>query len=234
MIGDQGIAAVPNSVWREYDGPLALFSLLRYRADNATGKSWWSHESMAADLGVSRASVLRWLRKLEDAGHVLVERRVTEVGQTSNLYTVPGVADLQHPGSANLQHELINNTQLQLQESQLQETNKSNVSFDDFWNVYPRKAGKQAARKAWDKAVKDTPSVIVLAAAAAFRDDPNREDEFTPHPATWLNQGRWEDDPLPARAGRKTTGEARDDELSRVMRNAMEYDQQQQRSIESE
>jgi len=234
MIGDQGFAAVPNSVWREYDGPLALYCLLRYRADNATGKSWWSHESMAADLGVSRASVLRWLRKLEDAGHVLVERRVTEVGQTSNLYTVPGVADLQHPGSANLQHELINNTQLQLQESQLHKTKKDNVSFDDFWKVYPRKAGKQAARKAWDKAVKDTPSVIVLAAAAAFRDDPNREDEFTPHPATWLNQGRWEDDPLPARAGRKTTGEARDDELSRVMRNAMEYDQQQQRSIESE
>jgi DNA-binding transcriptional ArsR family regulator len=237
MIGDQGFAAVPNFVWREYDGPLALFCLLRYRADNATGESWWSHEAMADDLGVSRASVLRWLRKLEEAGHVIVERRVTDVGQTSNLYTVVGVrgvANLQHPGVANLQHELINNTQLQIPESQLHTSKKSNVSFDDFWKVYPRRAGKQAAHKAWDKAVKDTPAVIVLAGAAAFRDDPNREDEFTPHPATWLNQGRWEDDPLPARAGRKTTGEARDDELSRVLRNAMEYDQQQQRSIESE
>ncbi len=237
MIGDQGFAAVPNFVWREYDGPLALFCLLRYRADNATGESWWSQEKMAADLGVSRDSVKRWLRKLEDAGHVVVERRVTEVGQTSNLYTVAGTrggADVHPPGSADVHYELINNTQLQLQESQLHKTNKSNVSFDDFWLVYPRRAGKQAARKAWDKAVKDTPAVIVLAAAAAFRDDPNREAEFTPHPATWLNQGRWDDDPLPSRAGRKTTGEARDDELSRVLRNAMEYDQQQQRSIDSE
>jgi DNA-binding transcriptional regulator YhcF (GntR family) len=234
MIGDQGFAAVPNFVWRMYAGPLALFCLLRYRADNRTGESWWSHEAMAADLGVSRATVMRWLQKLEDAGHVTVERRVTEVGQTSNLYTVAGVANLQQPGVAKMQHELTNNTQLQLTESQLQETKKGYVSFDAFWDVYPRRAGKQAARKAWDKAVKVTPAVIVLAGAAAFRDDPNREDEFTPHPATWLNQGRWDDDPLPARAGRKTTGEARDDELSRVLRSAMEYDQQQQRSIESE
>jgi hypothetical protein len=41
----------------------------------------------------------------------------------------------------------------------------------------------------------------VLAAAERFAADPNRDPDYTPHPATWLNQDRWDDDPLPARNG---------------------------------
>jgi hypothetical protein len=32
-----------------------------------------------------------------------------------------------------------------------------------------------------------------------YRDDPNRVQEFTKHPATWLNGDCWLDDPLPPR-----------------------------------
>lgn len=71
--------------------------------------------------------------------------------------------------------------------------------FQEFWQVYPRRAGKKAAEKAWTKAVKATPAAQILGGAARFRDDPNREQACTPHPATWLNQGRWDDDPLPTR-----------------------------------
>jgi hypothetical protein len=74
-------------------------------------------------------------------------------------------------------------------------------TFDDFWAVYPRKAGKDAARKAWAKAVSRAAPADIVVAAARFRDDPNREEQFTAHPATWLNQGRWDDDPLPPRHG---------------------------------
>lgn len=71
--------------------------------------------------------------------------------------------------------------------------------FQEFWQVYPRREGKKAAEKAWGKAVKTTPAAQILGGAARFRDDPNREQAYTPHPATWLNQGRWDDDPLPTR-----------------------------------
>lgn len=72
--------------------------------------------------------------------------------------------------------------------------------FAAFWKVYPLKTAKGAARKAWAKAVKAAgdPDRIVQG-AYRFSLDPNRVDEFTPHPATWLNGERWDDGPLPAR-----------------------------------
>lgn len=76
-------------------------------------------------------------------------------------------------------------------------------SFARFWSVYPRKAAKGAARKAWPRAVKAAGPAggwsVIVAGAERYRDDPNREDGFTAHPTTWLNAERWNDDPLPPR-----------------------------------
>lgn len=71
--------------------------------------------------------------------------------------------------------------------------------FEAFWDEYPRRVGKQDAIKAYRKALKKTDPVTLLAGAMVYRNDPNREQEFTAHPATWLNRGGWDDDPLPAR-----------------------------------
>jgi hypothetical protein len=69
--------------------------------------------------------------------------------------------------------------------------------FDDFWDAWPRKVAKPRARKAYAKALRDTSADVILAAACRFRDDPQRKHrpiEYTPHPATWLNDRRWEDE----------------------------------------
>ncbi len=69
------------------------------------------------------------------------------------------------------------------------------ADFDRFWAAYPRKVGKEAARKAFAKA--DVPIDTLLTAIAAQRASPQwrRDDgQYIPHPATWLNQGRWEDE----------------------------------------
>ncbi len=71
--------------------------------------------------------------------------------------------------------------------------------FDAFWDEYPRRVGKQDAIKAWRQAVKRTNPETILAGALRLAQDPNREEQFTPHAATWLNRGGWEDDPLPER-----------------------------------
>lgn len=75
--------------------------------------------------------------------------------------------------------------------------------FAAFWEVYPKKADKRAALKAWRAAKKRTvvADSELLGAAMKYRDDPNREDQFTKNPATWLNKGSWENGPLPARNG---------------------------------
>jgi hypothetical protein len=69
--------------------------------------------------------------------------------------------------------------------------------FDRFWATYPRREAKDRARKAWAKAIARADPETVIAGAARFRDDPEREAKYTPHPASWLNAGRWTDEPLP-------------------------------------
>lgn len=74
-------------------------------------------------------------------------------------------------------------------------------AFEEFWNIYPRREGKRAALKAFLKALEDSDLDAVMAGARRFATDPNLPviKQYIAHPATWLNQGRWEDDPLPVR-----------------------------------
>jgi hypothetical protein len=74
------------------------------------------------------------------------------------------------------------------------------AAFDEFWDIYPRRVAKEAARKAWASAIKKADVETILAGARRYRDDPAREPEFTAHPSTWLNQGRWGDEPMPTRS----------------------------------
>ena len=68
--------------------------------------------------------------------------------------------------------------------------------FDSFWTAYPRREAKKAARKAWDRA-KDKPALAAILSAierAKRTEQWLREGgRFIPLPATWLNQGRWDD-----------------------------------------
>lgn len=74
----------------------------------------------------------------------------------------------------------------------------SEQKFDYFWAAYPKKTGKKAARRAWDKARGKPPIAQVVAAVEAQKLWPQwtRDDgQYIPNPATWLNQGRWDDEP---------------------------------------
>ena len=64
--------------------------------------------------------------------------------------------------------------------------------FKDFWDAYPRKTAKGSAEKAWAKAILRTTGseIIQIVKRVKWPDDP----EFVPHPSTWLNQRRWEDE----------------------------------------
>lgn len=78
-------------------------------------------------------------------------------------------------------------------------------AFEAFWTAYPRKVGKPKARLAFEAALRSgvDPSAVVLG-AELYRTDPNRTDEFTAHPTTWLNREGWADDPIPQRSNGKT------------------------------
>lgn len=67
--------------------------------------------------------------------------------------------------------------------------------FNSFWSNYPRKIGKSSAGKAWQK--HKPPLDVVLEAIEKQKDsDQWSKDngQFIPHPTTWLNGKRWEDE----------------------------------------
>lgn len=72
--------------------------------------------------------------------------------------------------------------------------------FEEFWAVYPRKVGKIATRREWDKLSPNAALVgeIVakVQAQCASVEWLKEGGQFIPHPRTWLAQGRWMDEPI--------------------------------------
>lgn len=77
----------------------------------------------------------------------------------------------------------------------------STDDFMDWYMAYPRKEARAAAERAYVKARKRATAETLLAGATRYAADPNRVGEFTKLPATWLNGGCWDDEPLPPRRG---------------------------------
>lgn len=84
-------------------------------------------------------------------------------------------------------------------QTRIKELKKESISsFSVFWNAYPRKVGKAPAEKAW---LKITPNESLLKQIVdalewqAKQSDWLKDDgKFIPHPSTWLNGRRWEDE----------------------------------------
>ena len=72
--------------------------------------------------------------------------------------------------------------------------------FNCFWKAYPRKEAKQAAQKAFEKLAPDNAQLEVMLSALNKQKVSEQwtkdGGQFIPHPATWINQRRWEDEPL--------------------------------------
>ena len=73
--------------------------------------------------------------------------------------------------------------------------------FNQFWYEYPKKKAKVAAMKAWAKLKPDDvlfdAIMLGLRRARASIEWKREGGRFIPHPTTFLNQGRWEDEYLP-------------------------------------
>jgi len=67
-----------------------------------------------------------------------------------------------------------------------------------FWRLYPRRVAKKPAMKALARVRKsgDVTFTALLEAVAVYAESVFGTDiQFIAHPSTWLNQGRWDDDP---------------------------------------
>jgi hypothetical protein len=80
------------------------------------------------------------------------------------------------------------------------------VRFEEFWQAYPNKKGKPAALRAYKTAMKlgnGTHKLILQGIerykkTAQWQESLATDKKHIPHPSTFLNQRRWEDEIAPA------------------------------------
>lgn len=67
--------------------------------------------------------------------------------------------------------------------------------FDQFWSAYPKKVGKESARKSWNKIRPNLQDVLkALAWQKESKQWFEKGGQFIPNPSTYLNQHRWLDE----------------------------------------
>jgi len=219
-------------VW-EFDLPTSEKMVLLVIADHADDSgmnSWPSMATIARKASVSPRQAQRLVKSLSEAGWLSVEEqaggtREMRDDRRPNRYTIrlSGATsvtsrddlrgDTEGPrGDAHDANGVTPMTPKPSIEPSLIEpplkTNHQNDAiemFELFWNIYPRRVGKAAAEKAFRKALTVTDVVSILEGARRYAEDPNRDPEFTAHPTTWLNAGRWDDEPMPSRGRQSGT-----------------------------
>ncbi len=84
-------------------------------------------------------------------------------------------------------------------------------AFEAFWNAYPRHTNKKAALQAFQRINPDAGllNIMLQALAAWCKSQQWTKDggQFIPHPATWLNGRRWEDELPKAYTGKAVSAQ---------------------------
>lgn len=97
-----------------------------------------------------------------------------------------------------LDNEQISNSTKEVKEERT--TNGQKQWFKAFWKKYPRKVKKKTARKRFMSNVESEETFESLMQALEQQRESSqwqRENgKYVPHPSTWLNQERWEDEDI--------------------------------------
>ena len=93
-----------------------------------------------------------------------------------------------------------NNNSIASESNSAQKSSSKEIEndFEEVWKIYPKKQGKEAAKKAYIKARKAGVSKLdIVTGLLRYKDfiKANRtEDRYIKHGSTWFNQKCWEDD----------------------------------------
>lgn len=146
----------------------------------------WERIQSAHDAGVER--------KRKDRERKAAARAAERAG------TVHGTSADTSADSPQTVQPMSARKEVEEEKDNIKPSSSADADFDEFWQHYPRKIGKQSARKAYTRALKLAPGDVILAGVLRYAAERKGEDPtYTAHPDTWLNQGRWDDEPTPPR-----------------------------------
>jgi predicted phage replisome organizer len=136
----------------------------------------------------------------------LIEHKKAKSRETSRKYREKNKSvKTLHGDTSGDSHVTVSDTH-RLDKIRLDKNNtKQDDRFDEFWNKYDKKIAKGSCEKKWKK-LSETDKESILSTVSAFvRSTPDVT--FRPHPLTYLNQKRWEDE-LPNQVETKKPSDA--------------------------
>jgi len=165
------------------------------------GEFIFGRRKAAKDIKMSEQTIRTCLKNLESMGNLTIKpTHLFSIISINNWNTYQGEEIETNPlTNPRLTHDQPTPNHKQERKNSNKEKNKPyTVEFESFYNAYPKKKAPDAAWKAWQKRNGDRPPLREL--MMAIENQKKSEDwlkdggQYIPHPATWLNQGRWADE----------------------------------------
>ena len=184
---------------------------------NKEGYCWASNQYFADLYEVDKTTVSGWIGQLKTRGYLTVQLEYKEGSkQILNRYMKINGEGIDEITKTSFQKDV--DPIDQKTKGNTKTNTKTNITvnnvddFDSFWKFYPRKASKDAARKAWEKLRPDQHIMQMIADNVKERVDKGewRKDNqsFILHASTYLNQKRWEDEVLDQQTQARTDPES--------------------------
>jgi len=196
------------------------------------GWSWPRQDNMGSELGISQSSVERAIKSLKSGGVIEVIRQANQDNAYRVLWHGAAVSQTDANGEqpSHRREPAVSQTdertshrrprkktQGKRHKKKTQHQNGHQDDFVHFWQIVPHKVGKRAAEKAYRAAVKHVmaehgiPAVeahqLIRDRMEAFAATPQAQGKFCPHPSTWLNAGRYDDEPAQPKVSRVATAD---------------------------
>jgi biotin operon repressor len=165
------------------------------------GQFVFGRDSASKELGMPPSTIWKRMEKLKNIGNLNIEsNRQYSLILINNWHTYQeekfkSNIESNYQGTGKEQARNTNKNSITLKK----ENNKTHTGdFISFWSAYPRKIGKDSAWKSWSRRNGDRPPLEEILTAIEKQKDSDqwKKDggQFIPHPSTWINQGRWNDE----------------------------------------
>lgn len=182
----RGLRNKPNVI-------LVWIWLLTYADDR--GKVTFGRKQISKDTGIGESSVYRAIQhiatKMSDEVNIKANNTFSEI-------LILNYAKYQRKPNNKVNNNRTTSEQQPNTNKEIKNKRNIYVHFDAFWSAYPKKVNKKKAQEIWSKLNPDKLLVdrIMLSLDRQKNSKSWLKDggAFIPHPSTWLNQERWNDE----------------------------------------
>ena len=158
---------------------------------------YWTYNSAKAFTKLfpyaSQQQIQRALKRLEDAGVLCVGSYNSNPYDHTKWYSV-AIIDSSNLINQEVKVDQPSNTDIN---TVVNKKESSSPFFDEFWKAYPRKTNKGFAKKVFEK-LKVDDAMLTKMIQAIYVQNKNvwkdKDQQYIPHPSTWLNGERWDDE----------------------------------------